>query len=166
MGSLNPFVCRATLCGHCCCCGEMQITASCSRGGAGQLPAENACNCMNLMQAVSGKQHARSAKPLAGWNKVNKTNSFPEQSHDGNLVLHWRFLPIISDYLPLNAALSENYCPRCWKLPQSGYHGILVNSMQSLDVIFSLFLEPMNLFYKGPNGSKEYKENLILFVTI
>lgn len=130
--------------------------------------AASSWECVQLYELDAGRQWKTtcSAKPLAGWNKVNKTNSFPEQSHDGNLVLHWRFLPIISDYLPLNAALSENYCPRCWKLPQSGYHGILVNSMQSLDVIFSLFLEPMNLFYKGPNGSKEYKENLILFVTI
>lgn len=46
---------------------------------AGQLPAENVCNCMNVEAgAVIGKQHARSAKKaLAGCVKVNKTTSLP-----------------------------------------------------------------------------------------
>lgn len=52
--SLTAFSCCVTLFIRCCCCGERQITASCSRGGAG--PAENVCNCMNVKQAVPGKQ--------------------------------------------------------------------------------------------------------------
>lgn len=112
----NPFVCWVTLCGRRCCCGETQITASCSRGGAGQLPAENVCNCMNVKQAFTGKQHACSAKALAGWIKVNKSSQLPTAKSGRKPC---SVLKVSTNYIRLSArercALSENYCPKCRK---------------------------------------------------
>lgn len=114
-----------------CFCEKMQITVS--WGWAGQLPAESMSSCTNVKQAVWKTTCTCSVKALAGENKANKTS---QQSHRGKLALCWRFLPIISDYLALNAVCSlKTIVPNVRKLPWSCYHGILVNSMQALDVI-------------------------------
>lgn len=60
----------------------------------------------------------------------------------------------------MNAALSpQTIVPNVGKLPRSSYHGILVNSMQALDVICILsFDEPV--MRRGQNEYTEFKENL------
>lgn len=96
----NPFVCWVTLCGHCCCRGERRITASCSRGGALQRPAENMCACMNVKQISSGKQHARSAKASAEWNKVNETSQLPREKSGRKCC---SVLKVSTNYIRLSA---------------------------------------------------------------
>lgn len=62
-----------------------------------------------------------------------KHRSFLEQSHEGNRVQCWRFLPIISGYMSLN------YRPRVGEMPRSTNKDILVISMQVSDVILLRF---------------------------
>lgn len=125
----TPFFCRVTLFVRCRCCGEKKIAASCSRGGAEKLPAENVCNVYGCENGPSLENNMRAQqKPWPGEIRLIKPHSFPKRSHEGILVLCWRFLPIIWDYLSLNVALCGNYCPECHKkVPWALNIGLLVN---------------------------------------
>lgn len=67
---------------------------------------------------------------VLGEQRVNETS----QLHEGNRVLCWRFVSIIS------SALSENYHPKCWKRTASEQLPWHYSSMHTVDLIFFFIL--------------------------